>query len=145
MDDPKLREQAAVIVDLLPRLMRGLFELNTDDPAVELPVAQLKVCGILREGPQTMSAISRELNITLSATTQIADRLEGSGMVERVCETEDRRVKCLQLTPKGEEIMRKRRIRRTADVEKVLAGMSPDARGEVVDALQTLLRACNNR
>ncbi len=145
MNDPSLHEQAASIVDLMPRLMRMLFDLNTDDPAIDLPVAQLRVCGILRDGPQAMSAISKELKITLSATTQIADRLERAGLVERVTEADDRRVKCLQLTSKGYEIMRNRRECRTAGVEAVLARMNPETRSEVVDALQVLLKACDNR
>ena len=47
--------------------------------AAELPLAQLRVCGVLCDGPRPMSAVSRELGVSLSAMTQIADRLERAG------------------------------------------------------------------
>ena len=93
MSDEVIAEQAAAIVAALPKLMRQLFTLDVDDPVLELPVAQLRVCSILHEGPRTMSALSRELGISVSATCQPADRLERANMVERVAQTQDRRVK----------------------------------------------------
>src|SRR5215472_9587622 len=99
MNDESLISQAAKLECLLPKLMRRLFTLDPSHPANELPVAQLRVCVILQAGPRTVSAVSEELGISVSATTQIADRLERAGLVERVAERDDRRMKLLRLTP----------------------------------------------
>ena len=106
-DRAAVAEQAETIATLLPALMRQLTA-GDDDPAAELPLAQLRVCSVLCGGPRPMSALGRELGVSLSAMTQIADRLERARLVKRVAKGGDRRVRCLQLTDGGEKIMRLR-------------------------------------
>ena len=143
MTNELLNNQVAEIATILPRLMRRLNLLYADDPAMELPMAQMRVCSLLYDGPETMSSLSRELGISLSAITQIADRLERSGRVERVPETEDRRVKILRLTEEGQEMMRSRRERRKRRISEVLGCLAPDSRQAVLDGLQTFLDAAH--
>jgi len=142
MNEGQLLEQAEAVASLLPRLMRALFVVDEGDPGMVLPVAQLRVCGILRDGPRTMSALSDELGISHSAITQIADRLERSGMVERVPETADRRAKSLRLTRHGAEIMGRRAERRRKRILEVLERLSPESRGALVSSMRALLEAC---
>ena len=141
MTSESLNDQVAELSAILPRLMRRLFLLYADDPAMELPLAQMRVCSLLYDGSQTMSALSRELGISLSAITQIADRLERSRMVERISEAEDRRVKTLRLTEQGQEVMRLRRERRRRRISEVLGSLDPESRKGVLQALETLLDA----
>jgi DNA-binding MarR family transcriptional regulator len=141
MSERDIREQAAIVTGLLPKVMRRLFAIDADDPAMDLPIAQVRVCGVLHDGPKTMSMLSRELGISHSATTQLADRLERAGLVERVVETDDRRVKCLQLTMRGAQIMEKRGERRVRRAEDALSGLTPRERAEIISALETLLDA----
>ena len=133
-------EEAVAIASLLPAIMRQLFTLD-NDLAVDLPLAQLRVCVSLQDGPLPMSALSRELGVTLSAMTQIADRLERANLVSRVAEEKDRRVRCLQLTPRAEKIMRRHEESRIRSVSAVLNNMSPSARKEILAALETLMEA----
>jgi len=133
--------QARGIVSLLPALMRVLSRLD-DDPAAELPLAQLRVCSILCGGPRSMSALSRELGVSLSAMTRIADRLECARLVKRVAEGDDRRIRHLQLTPRGEKIMRQRDEARVRSVSAMLAHLPQKRRKEVRSALETLMDAC---
>lgn len=132
---------SAAIADLMPRLMRRLFELDASDPASRLPVAQLRVCGILSDGPHTLSELSSSLGVSMSATTQLANRLQRAGLVERVALTPDRRVKHLRLTPHGESVMRARQERRKACVARVVERLAPTARQGVLAGLETLLAA----
>src|SRR2546422_11362362 len=121
-------EQAARLESLIPRLARRLFALEPNHPAAELPVAQLRVCSILQAGSRTPSAIGEELGISVSAVTQIADRLELSGLVERVAARDDRRVRRLQLTPRGEEMMRSRRETRIRSAAEALQQLPAELR-----------------
>jgi DNA-binding MarR family transcriptional regulator len=139
-NDDTIRAPAAAIASLLPSLMRHLFAA-TDGLAAELPLAQLRVCGILYVGPQSMSAISRELGVSLSAMTQIADRLERAGLVERLAEGTDRRVRLLQLTDHGQQVMRHREAERIRRVSAVLEHLPPQVRKEGHAVLETLLEA----
>src|SRR5262245_55471890 len=99
-----ITEDATQLECLLPAVARRLFTL---DEASEMPVAQLRVCSILQSGPRSMSSLSEELNISVSAVTQIADRLEKAGLVERVAESGDRRLRNLRLTETGQGLMSK--------------------------------------
>ena len=140
MNRAALHEEATAFVALLQSLLRELTA-GADDPAVELPLAQLRVCRVLCDGRQSISAISRELGVSLSAVTQIADRLERANLVERVAGGVDRRIRCLQLTPHGATLLRlhdEERIRRAAAMLKQL---SPKARREAAGVLDMLGRA----
>ena len=87
----------------------------------------------------TMSALSGELGISHSATTQIADRLERAGMVERVLGADDRRCKSLRLTARGVEVMQARLERRIAKTVRLLESLSPQDREAAISALGVLL------
>jgi DNA-binding MarR family transcriptional regulator len=141
MNETMLSEQAQAIASVMPKLTRELVAVERD-PAGDLPLAQLRVCGILGDGPRTMSALSREIGVSVSAMTQIADRLERAQLVKRVAEGSDRRVRRLQLAPRGEKILRERHKARVSHVLGVLTHLSPKQRTEVLAAMETLLLAC---
>src|SRR5438067_772845 len=139
--DP-IADQAEELEDLLPRLMRRLF---ARDPALlteELPVAQIRLCSILQDGPRTMTALSEELGISVSAITQLAIRLEKIRFVERVVHERDRRMRLLRLTEYGRETMRYRRELRVRSAANHLARLSGAGRADLLTALRALLDAC---
>ena len=142
MDETVILEQTRHAAALLVELTRR-FYVPDDDQIAELPVAQLRVCGILAadNGPRAMSSLSRELGVSLSAMTQIADRLERAGLVRRVAEGSDRRVRCLQLTEPGERIMRKREEARLSRVAAAWEHLSASARQDTLAGLQTFADA----
>jgi DNA-binding MarR family transcriptional regulator len=147
MYQPELLEIAQSLTGLLPRLMRGLSSSDQSSRrekylTEELPLAQLRVCGVLSDGPRAMSVLSRELGMSLSALTQIANRLERSALVKRTAAEDDRRVRCLQLTSRGERMMRKRRDARLHNSVAVLEQLSAPERVLVLAAMETLVSAC---
>lgn len=139
-------DHAVAIERIMPEIARRLFTVGLGSPLAELPSTQLKVCSLLLEGRRTMSQIGEEMNISVSAVTQIADRLEKAEMVERVygsgSDQGDRRNRYLALTKHGEELMCARREERCARVAQVLSHIpAPDRQG-IRDALEVLLVAC---
>jgi DNA-binding MarR family transcriptional regulator len=136
----EITDQAREMTALVLGVTRQL--LAVDDQAAELPLRQLRVCMALHEEPRSMTALGRELGMSLSAMTQIADRLERAGLVKRSLEGTDRRVRCLQLTPRGQKMMKLREQIRIQRVSGVVRTMSQHARNEVLSALQVLLTAC---
>jgi DNA-binding MarR family transcriptional regulator len=140
---PEMLEIGRRLEELLPTLNRHVLGTPSDHPIAALPLAQLRLCTLLlREGRRTMSQIGDDLGISVSAVTQMADRLGKAGMVERVAETGgDRRTRHLQLTPHGAGLMTSRRASRIARAASILSTLEPAQRQEVVDALVTLLEA----
>jgi DNA-binding MarR family transcriptional regulator len=141
MSQQDLSKIAEEVAAMIPRLIRGLTSAE-NDPGDAMPLAQLRLCAILYEGPRSMSILSRELGVSLSALTQIADRLEKARLVKRVAEDNDRRVRCLQLTSRGEKMMRKRREARVLRTLAVLEHLSAPQRESVQSSLEMLVSAC---
>jgi DNA-binding MarR family transcriptional regulator len=139
---PASLEQPLRLTSLLVALVRELIAVD-DQVVAELPLRQLRVCATLHEGPRAMSALSRELGVSLSAMTQIADRLERARLVKRAFTGTDRRVRCLQLTGRGQRIMRLRENARIQRASKVLRELSAKEQAEVVKSMEVLLAACN--
>ena len=145
MPDQNPEQIAQIVMTLFPSIARKFFTLESNDLAIELPLAQMRMCGVLSRGPKTMSALSKELGVTLSATTQLTDRLEKAGMVKRVCECNDHRVKQLQLTELGQELIQKRNTKRLERTTQLFEKMNTQERDTVLSALQILSDVLNKQ
>lgn len=141
--DPTLHSQAVRLERTLPAIMRQISALAPAGPCMELPLAQLRACRLLLDGPRTVSCLGRELGISLSATTQLADRLERTGLVTRQPGGEDRRTKLLSLTADGREQMEMRRRQRLERSGALLAQLPEEDRGAVIAALEALAVAAS--
>jgi DNA-binding MarR family transcriptional regulator len=136
-----VRTQARELDSVFKSLARRV--LIDDDPAAELPFRQLRVCVALLERPRPMSDLSRELGVSQSAITQIADRLEASGMVARTLAAPDRRVRSLQLTARARKMLRQREDKHLERVSVILERMSPEARAALLNSMHLLREACD--
>lgn len=134
-------EQAKQFDSLLLAMGREVFVIE-DDAKADLPLAQMRVCAVLYRGPCSMSELSRELRVSLSAATQIADRLERARLVRRVAGHADRRVRRLQLTARGQRFMHRLDDARVGRILAAFGRLSPKARKEVLAALEVFVGAC---
>ena len=114
MSQPELMQIAESLTGLIPRLARGLS--SPGNPAargtIRPTICRWRSFGCAASSARAaraMSALSRELGVSLRALTQIANRLERARLVKRTAAEDDRRVRCLQLTAHGTAMMRRRR------------------------------------
>jgi DNA-binding MarR family transcriptional regulator len=114
--------------------------LSIDDSMMDLPLRQLKVCVSLYGQSRSMSEIGRELSLSPSAVTQISDRLERRDLIERVFQDEDRRVRKLRLTRKGQQLIRRREQQQLVRIEAALHGLTEDDVGRVLAGLDILTK-----
>ncbi|MEI6501659.1 MAG: MarR family transcriptional regulator [Armatimonadota bacterium] len=135
MEHDPLDQQAEQLSAAVSRLIRALNALSSEEVEGALTIPQARVCGLLRGGPQPMTALSRELGISLSAVTQIADRLEHAGLVSRAFSEDDRRVRLLQLTDAGQQRMQTRHARRLERARAIVEALAPDEREAALTAL----------
>jgi MarR family transcriptional regulator, organic hydroperoxide resistance regulator len=95
----------------------------------ELSMPQLGALHYLRaEGSQSVSHIARHLNLSLTATSHLVERLVGKGLVERAEDETDRRQKRVTLSPVGWALLEGVHSRATASLMSLLAGVSADKR-----------------
>lgn len=90
---------------LLKVCVRARHELGRLADKHDLSVMQLHtLCSIKPESAMPMSAISDLMSCDASNVTGVIDRLLGRGLITREENPDDRRVKMVGLTTKGEEL-----------------------------------------
>jgi DNA-binding MarR family transcriptional regulator len=116
--------------------------LAVEDSMMDLPLRQLKVCLTLSRQSWSMSEIGRELNLSPSAVTQVSDRLERRGLIERVFQDEDRRVRKLRLTRKGQQLVRSHERKQLRRIGEALDSLTPSDLDRVIAGLNILAHSC---
>lgn len=91
-------------------------------------------------GSLTMGELCKNLFTACSTVTDLADRLEREGLVERARDVKDRRIVRINLRPKGEEIVNAVIRERQIYLEKVLKGYPPEERENLLETLVDLAR-----
>lgn len=90
---------------LLQILLRSKHRINAIAEGSGLTGMQAHALSLLSASePQAMSGLSGQLGCDASNVTGIVDRLEAASLVERNDNPQDRRVKSVILTPKGETL-----------------------------------------
>lgn len=137
----RLREDAVQLEVLFPRILRILFHHPEQDPLGHLSMAQLRMMRLLYTESSMTSEVSADLNMTPSAVSQTASRLEKMGLVQRVADPNDRRVRRLVLSDEGMRRMKERQSLRVDRAQSALAAISPAHRRRLIVALEELLEA----
>jgi DNA-binding MarR family transcriptional regulator len=132
--------QTDTVHEHLRTVVRNL--LSVDDSMMDLPLRQFKVCLSLYRQSRSMSEIGRELKLSPSAVTQVSDRLERRDLIERVFQDEDRRVRKLRLTRKGQQLVRSREQKQLRRIASALATLTTSEVGQVMAGLETLAQSC---
>jgi MarR family 2-MHQ and catechol resistance regulon transcriptional repressor len=92
---------------------------------------------LLHKGAQPVNVIGPKVNLTPGSISVAVDRLHGRGLVSRVEDPGDRRVRIVDLTPAGRELIAPVFRRHAAVLEEVFAVLSPKERAQ----LERLLKA----
>ena len=91
--------------------------------------------------PVSQREISDHLGLDASDVVGVLDILEKAGMVERRRDPDDRRRHAVVLTEVGEQASRRLVVLRAQVEARVLAGLEPDERRQLVDLLDRALTA----
>jgi MarR family 2-MHQ and catechol resistance regulon transcriptional repressor len=92
---------------------------------------------LLHKGAQPVNVIGPKVNLTPGSISVAVDRLHGRGLVSRVEDPDDRRVRVVDLTPAGRDLIVPVFRRHAALLEEVFAVLRPQERVE----LERLLKA----
>ena len=129
----------ALANDLRPVLLRLTRELRRETEQFGITGRQATLLWLVKGSPGlTLRALADTEGISPPALSGHIDRLERSGLLVRVRSTSDRRRVGLELTPKGERILRSVRERRTAWLAERLAALDPAALEAVAGAVEPL-------
>jgi len=99
-------------IDIATDLRRNLSRLNrrlrVEAREAELSVAKHSILGHLyREGPKTPGALATAEGVQPQSVTRVLAELESAGLALRKQDETDRRQFKVEITPKGQEILRR--------------------------------------
>jgi MarR family transcriptional regulator, 2-MHQ and catechol-resistance regulon repressor len=116
-------------------LYAGLAEARIDDTDFRI----LEV--LLNKGPLPVNTIGPKVFLTPGSISTAVDRLVKRGLVSRVENPEDRRVRVVSLTRKGKELIVPIFRKHADEIRKVFADASP----KELRALETILKKIGKR
>jgi len=120
--------------------------VRREDPATGVPPAQLSALSVLVfGGPRTLTELAAAEQVRPPTMTRIVQSLEAGGLVQRVRDTNDRRVHRLHATPTGRRVMQRGRKRRVANLAALLDRLPPDEVARVREAAELVERALAQR
>jgi len=105
----------------------------------EMPFSssQLKALSAFHEDRKySMSELSKNALVTMPSMTEMVDRLEAEDILERIRDTEDRRVVKVCLTEKGKKIHKELIEKRHKELHNMFGKLAVDERVELGAALE---------
>jgi len=116
-------------------LYAGLAETGIDDTDFRILEA------LLNKGPLPVNTIGPKVFLTPGSISAAIDRLLARGLVSRVESPQDRRVRIVSLTAKGQELIAPVFRKHAAEIRKVFADASP----KELRTLETILKKIGKR
>ena len=93
---------------------------------------------LLHKGALPVNVIGRKVLLTTGSITTAVDRLVRRGLVVREADADDRRVRRVALTAEGRRLISAAFARHAADLDAVVAVLSPSERATLVALLEKL-------
>ena len=129
--------------ELRPVLLRLARELRKETEQLGITARQVTLLWLVKRNPGlSLAELAAHEGISPPALSGNVDRLERSGLIERVRSSEDRRRVGLRLTEEGARLLRRVRARRTTWLTDHLRGLEPaelEAIEAAIPALERLL------
>lgn len=114
-----------------------LWDRAEDWAVPRIPPSQVKVLGLLRyRGQMNLSALAAEIGAIPSSASRLCDRLEAAGLTQREVPADNRRAVRISLTKQGRRRLESFDRARCEDFSPVLAQMTPEARGSLLEGLR---------
>jgi MarR family transcriptional regulator, 2-MHQ and catechol-resistance regulon repressor len=93
---------------------------------------------LLHKGPLPVNVIGQMVDLTTGSITSAIDRLESKWFVVRKHHPSDRRIRIVELTSKGRQLIEKAFVQHRIDMERAVSNLSRAERRLLVDLLRRL-------
>lgn len=134
------RELAGHLDSLLQRLSFSTHR-QKNQFAEEIGISRQQfdvLCILYEKGQITMGELCKEISSACSTATDLADKLEKAGYVERLREKRDRRVVRLNILSKGEKLIKSVIERRSEKLGTIMETFEEEERMRTISFLETL-------
>jgi DNA-binding MarR family transcriptional regulator len=102
-------------------------------------MSQLKAMTAFSEdSPLSMGELCKMANVKMPSMTEVVDRFEKEGVLERIRDGEDRRVVKVKMTAKGKKMHQEVLRRRADELTKMFGVLTTKDREKLVDSLKSI-------
>lgn len=135
-----MHEGVARLVQLLPRVMRGLRRgpHGAGDEASALGARHRSALALIRDQELSTGALASALDLSLPTVSGLVADLERAGFVQRAADPQDRRRTVITVVAGRARCVDDWLAGTTAPVVRVLEQLTPEERGAFVKAMQLL-------
>ena len=105
----------------------------------DVTLSQIKVIATISEAADetiTLKELEKHFEVKQATMAGIAARLEKNGMIEGFYDSNDKRIKHVKLTAKGEEICKTARASMDENERELLKALNDDEKGQLRNLLQ---------
>ena len=120
--------------------LRKLLSDGLEDVGIQLPQMGLMII-LSKSGPMNQLSLGEEMAIDKATMVKVLDQMEDSGVVRRRTDPADRRVKLVELTPKGRNLLPKMQKMRDQVEAKFLSCLSKAEATELRRLITKLINA----
>lgn len=92
----------------------------------------------------TIGKLSQKIGLAFSTTTDLVDRMETNGLVQRIRDLNDRRIVRIYALEKGEAIIEEVITKRQQYLANILEGLSEEEKKMINKSLNLLYKQINN-
>jgi DNA-binding MarR family transcriptional regulator len=125
----EMDERAVVELEKSLRYIAAILKQKGREILTNYPITPPQFVALqwlLEEGDMTIGELSNKMYLACSTTTDLVDRMEKNGLVERVRDQNDRRVVRIHLLKEGERIIEEVIKKRQYDLAQVLKSFSEE-------------------
>ncbi|MGV9881485.1 MarR family winged helix-turn-helix transcriptional regulator [Streptomyces sp. NPDC003006] len=141
--DLKSDSDSALDVEAFTSALENFNRFYIRLPVLEkLPFTTLSVLDTLAFGgsPRRLTELTKTEQVSQPGITQLINRLERDGLVERRPDPSDGRAVLVHITDAGREVGRSRRADRSRHLRPLVEQLTPEQRRAITDALPALTR-----
>jgi DNA-binding MarR family transcriptional regulator len=129
MNSPNATQELAILFAKLSGIvtMTGIGEILAVMQQHDISAPRFAVLKFLNtKDGATVTTIAHELGLTIGSTSQLIDRLEVDGLVQRVDDESDRRVRRIYLNDRGTYLINQLKSLRMRQMEELLSNLPHD-------------------
>ena len=134
------RRAPAYLARRFGQIMQGVLA-EVIEPHGLMPQQWGIIVAIVREPGADQRRVAERQSIDANTASRLIDELEASGLVRRLVSPDDRRAKCLELTPTGALMRQKLRGPIMAAQDRVLAALNQTEKKSLLDMLTRVVEA----
>jgi DNA-binding MarR family transcriptional regulator len=124
-------------------MRRSMHSMITFTKEKELSMSQMGALFHILRGSNSVSSIGEHLGVTSAAASQLLERLVQQGMIQRVEDPHDRRVRHIILTEGGRQLIREGFAARQGWLENLSTALTESEKVQIIEALDILIDRTN--